>query len=270
MSGFDVKQALPHPEAEQSSPFILLHYAKNTLIGGERPEELGVPPHPHCGFSPVSIIYDGAVHHRDSMGNSSIINKGGIQWLNAGKGMIHSERPTKKAAADGGKQELIQLWINTPKSNKKDAPEYYPFEENELPKISKGNGYLSLIAGEYEGEQSPVKTHTNLILLNGNFIENDELEMEFNDNYNVSIFILNGELDIDSQRFTDEEMILDLPNKFSLKAHKNTRALIMAGEPINEPMVSYGPFIVNYEAEIKQAMLDYQSGKFGELKEVFE
>lgn len=270
MSGFKVVQALPHPEADQYSPFILLHYAKNELPGGGRPEELGVPPHPHCGFSPVTIIYDGAVHHRDSMGNSSIVRKGGIQWLNAGKGMIHSERPTKDDAEKGGKQEIIQLWINTPQKFKSNDPEYFAFEEEELPNLNLGKASISIIAGEFNGQKSPVKTYSDMTIMNLESKAETNFKIKLNKNFQSAIFVLKGEISINGASISDKEMLLNIENDVEISSIKETKALILSGKPIEEPIVTYGPFVANYEAEIKQAMLNYQNGKFGQINEKFE
>lgn len=270
MQGFNVLQALPHPELEKISPFILLHHASQQLQPGGDFKELGVGPHPHRGFSPVSIIFEGSVHHRDSLGNSSIITKGGIQWINSGNGIIHSERPPKEVAENGGNQELIQLWINTPAKHKMDDAEYFAFEEDALPKIVGDFGYLSLIAGEYQGKKSPVKTFSEVVILRADLKENQNIELNFKENFNTSIYLLDGDIEIDGQVFGDKDLVVDIQNNTNVSIRYNTRALIMTGLPINEPMASYGPFVMNYEGEIKQAMLDYQSGKFGKLEEKFD
>jgi quercetin 2,3-dioxygenase len=135
MGGMPVRQAFPTGRVEQHDPFLLLHHADIKVPTHLDPDDAGVGPHPHRGFSPVTFIFKGGVHHRDSRGNDSVVYAGGAQWMNSGMGMMHSERPPKDIHEIGGRQEIIQLWINTPKKNKMDQPAYYPLQANETKKF---------------------------------------------------------------------------------------------------------------------------------------
>ena len=168
MGGFPVRQAFPSKKAEQIDPFLLLHHA-NIQVPEDMPlNQAGVGPHPHRGFSPVTFIFKGGVHHRDSRGNNNVVYEGGTQWMNAGMGITHSERPPIDIHEKGGVQELIQLWVNTPAKHKLDQPLYIPLTKEETPYLKTADGLVqvNIVSGELNGVKgniptlSPVNTYT--------------------------------------------------------------------------------------------------------------
>jgi quercetin 2,3-dioxygenase len=160
MGGFPIRQAFPSHKAAQVDPFLLLHHASLAIDKDIDVKHAGVGPHPHRGFSPVSFIFKGGVHHRDSRGNNNIVYAGGTQWMNAGMGMIHSERPPADIHAHGGQQELIQLWVNTPAKHKMDIPSYQPLNAADTPELVSADGLtkVNIIAGELNAVKGPINT----------------------------------------------------------------------------------------------------------------
>src|SRR5688572_12877689 len=158
MGGLPIKQPFPTQNVQQFDPFLLLHHADVKVPKHVEPDHAGVGPHPHRGFSPVTFIFKGGVHHRDSRGNDSVIYAGGAQWMNAGMGIIHSERPPHDIHDIGGRQEIIQLWINTPAAHKMDQPEYFPVQAGEVPVYSSGDGLVTvnIVSGELLNTKGPV------------------------------------------------------------------------------------------------------------------
>ena len=162
MGGFPVRQPLPTQQVNQIDPFLLLHHADVKAPSHIEPDHAGIGPHPHRGFSPVTFIFKGGVHHRDSRGNNSTIYAGGAQWMNAGMGILHSERPPHDIHEIGGRQEIIQLWINTPAKNKMDMPAYFPLSAEQAPTIKSEDGKVNgkVFSGEVLGVKGPIPSHT--------------------------------------------------------------------------------------------------------------
>lgn len=272
MGGVIIEQPLPHPLADSLDPFLLVHHWKDRFEGGQRQREVGVPPHPHRGFSPVTLVFQGAVHHRDSLGNDSIIKGGGTQWINAGKGITHSERPAKEIAEQGGDFELIQFWINAPAKHKMDAAKYFPLPQENTPVIESKNGKIYVVAGEYGGKVSPIPTHSPLKILTLEVEPGGRLDLQIPTSYNVLLYLLEGQLQLDSgKELSTKQMAIFENNDESIafEAKQNSKAIVLSGEPINEPVFSYGPFVMNTEIEIMQAMRDAQTGRMGVLIEEF-
>jgi len=167
MGGMPVKQAIPTQKVAQFDPFLLLHHAEIQAYSDRPARTQGIGPHPHRGFSPVTFVIEGEVHHRDSFGNNKVAKAGEVQWLNAGAGIIHSERPSEQLAQADGHQEIIQLWINSPAVHKMDVPQYYHLPENEMPVFTSVDAKLvsSLVAGEYLGKKTKIKTNFPMTIL---------------------------------------------------------------------------------------------------------
>ena len=167
MGGHLLDQPLPINMLRQIDPFLLIHHWKDVLPAGGRERELGVGPHPHRGFSPVTIIFEGGIHHRDSLGNSQIVYAGGTQWMNAGKGITHSERPPKDMATRGGANEFIQFWVNSPSAAKKKPAHYQALAPEDVITLDQDQGLtkIQLIAGELEGRKSKIQTDSPLLIL---------------------------------------------------------------------------------------------------------
>jgi quercetin 2,3-dioxygenase len=214
------------------------------------------------------------VHHRDSTGVESIIEAGGTQWMNSGKGIVHSERPTKDLAKKGGQFEIIQFWVNAPASSKFNEPSYQPLTARDTPKVISDDGKVEIgvVSGEFKSSMGPVKGNSRLLTIRINAKAGGKMTLPVPKDFNALIYLLDGELSISGKTVSSKDMVvfaLD-GDQIEIEANSNTRAILLAGEPINEPVVSYGPFVMNTEKEIMQAIQDYQSGKMGTLKETFD
>ena len=270
MGGILLDQALPAPGIEQIDPFLLIHHWKGHVEPDSRHSDLGVGPHPHRGFTPVTFIVEGEILHQDSRSNWTITGAGGIQWMNAGMGIIHSERPSASLARNGGDFELVQIWINTPSAHKLDQPEYYSKEQNELPEVALGDkSRLQVISGEIENVKGPVvsKSPMQVAWIKGAIGE--ELQLGSSKNWNSMVYVVSGGVSINNSKTFSKELVI-LPEgseEVVLNFSANTVAIWLSGEPIGEKKVSQGPFVMNSETEILQAIRDYQQGKMGFLVE---
>lgn len=275
MGGIVLRQPFPTANVEQLDPFLLLHHHSTQIPAGSSPRDLGVGPHPHRGFSPVTFIFEGSIHHRDSRQNSSVIDKGGVQWMDAGMGIIHSERPSKTTAENGGAQEIIQVWINTPKAHKMDQPDYQPLQGDELPefKPSQGEGVFKVVCGQTAGLQGPVRAKLNALIIMGHLEAGAFHTLEAPSEMNCALYLLDGQLRVEGYGLVDGLNLIHFANdhdEITIEARENTRILLLAGEPINEPVTHYGPYVMNTQTEVMEAMRDYQMGKMGILIEEFD
>ncbi len=269
MGGIPVRQPLPTNSIEQIDPFLLLHHHTGNFKENTDPKNVGVGPHPHRGFSPVTFIYRGDVHHRDSRNNSSVVKAGGVQWMNAGMGIIHSERPSKELTEKGGTQEIIQLWINTPQSEKMNQPEYQAYQKEDLPKLS---NELSVVAGKQETITGPAKSEMPIVALMG--IVNTGEKVTINAPFKHSmLYVLNKSVRIVDHGLVEQHNLVvfeEDTNVVELEAESDVKILFLSADPLNEPLATYGPFVMNTQSEIMEAMRDYQMGKMGVLIEEFE
>ncbi|MDX5346719.1 MAG: pirin family protein [Hymenobacteraceae bacterium] len=272
MGGFPVKQPFPTQQVAQIDPFLLLHHAEVHFPEYLVPSKAGIGPHPHRGFAPVTFVFKGGVHHRDSRGNNSTIYEGGTQWMSAGRGIVHSERPPHDIQEKGGVQEIIQLWINLPKAHKMDQPVYIPLTAAETPTFTTGDGNVTVqvVAGEFEGVKGPVKPVTPVLAVRLTFKQGGKYAFSVPENYNAFLYLLDGSIRLAGFGLIEGKYLALLNNDGTaceVEALEDTRMLLMAGEPIGEEVVSHGPFVMNTQSEILQAMRDYQLGKFGILIE---
>ena len=272
MGGIPVRQPFPTVRVDQIDPFLLLHHADLKAPKNTDPDHAGVGPHPHRGFSPVTFIFKGGVHHRDSRGNDSVIYAGGAQWMNAGMGIIHSERPPHDIHEIGGRQEIIQLWINTPAAHKMDQPAYFPLASDEAPSVKTDDGkvLMKVFSGELHGVKGPIPSHTDVNAATLSLSKGGKISLALPPNHNAFIYLLDGKVKVDGFGMV-EGLNVVLFNKdgdgISIEALEDTRVLLLSGEPLNEKVVSHGPFVMNSETEILEAMRDYQKGKMGILIE---
>ena len=269
MGGNIIDQPLPINSIAYFDPFLLIHHWESRLPGNQKKLEVGVGPHPHRGFSPVTFIYKGEVNHNDSLGNNHTISSGGTQWMSAGKGITHSERPSEKMAKNGGELEFIQFWINTLAENKMDQPFYLPLSKEKTPTIKNEHYTIQVVCGNYAGKKGAIKHSSPLNLLRIEMNESAQLSFELKASDNTLIYLLDGELNINNKNCNAKDMVLFENTGFEInvKAKKNTRFIVLSGAPLNEPVVSYGPFVMNTKSEIITALNDSQEGKFGELIE---
>lgn len=272
MGGMPIRQPFPSHKAESIDPFLLLHHADIKVPTDVDVKHAGVGPHPHRGFSPVSFIFKGGVHHRDSRGNDNVIYAGGTQWMNAGMGVIHSERPPKDIHEIGSRQELIQLWVNTPAKHKMDAPAYQPLTAEETPvvKTEDARVQVNVIAGELNQVKGPVKTLSAVNTFTAIFTKGGKFFFDIPDTHNAFIYVLQGKINITGDGEVEGKYVAVFNNDgtgFELEAIEDSIVFIGTGEPLNEPVASHGPFVMNNQTELMEAFRDYQLGKMGVLIE---
>jgi len=263
--GQSVLSPLPNQWVDQISPFIMLdHFGPNDIPAGK---PFFVPPHPHRGFEPVTILFEGMVEHKDSMGNSGSIKGGDVQWMTAGSGVIHSEGAPESFSKTGGVLHLIQLWVNLPRSAKMSKPKYQDIPSENIPAIKIENSTLRLIAGSFADKTGPAETFTPILLMHGIMNAGDKLSMPIPQNFHSSIFVTKGELSTDGYEIPEQHLVWfnEENQNIEISAMRNSEFLLMAGEPIEEPMASYGPFVMNNRAEIIEAIHDYEAGKYGNI-----
>ncbi|MBX7205073.1 MAG: pirin family protein [Bacteroidia bacterium] len=268
MGSMRVKQPLPSRHAEQVSPFILLHHAGPTPVEAGRPSAR-ISPHPHRGFEPVTFVFSGKIHHRDSLGNEGFLQAGDVQWMTAGRGVIHSEGPSEQFAAEGGIMEIVQLWINLPRKDKMTAPRYQDIPSSLIPQMEMAGGKwkLKVVAGEFMLEKGPAKTFSPIQAVMIEFEAGATVQLPVPQNFNTMIYVLDGKLEVNEQPVAHRNMVefANDGDAIQLTSVEKGKMLFLAGEPINEPLVSYGPFVMNTQEEIQQAVLDYETGKMGNL-----
>ena len=272
MGGHIIDQPLPTRQIDNLDPFLLIHHWHNHLPGNQKPQDVGVGPHPHCGFSPVTFIFEGAVEHRDSLGNRAVVENGGTQWMFSGNGITHSERFPKQLVEDGGELEFIQFWVNAPAKFKNKPPYYQPINQADTPLVEEEKSKIWLVSGEYKETKGVAPTYSPQLLLRGEIQQNGHLDIPIPESFNALIYVLNGNLEIDKKTLVTKDMgILNLDgNNINIKANEDTRFIILSGEPINEPIATYGPFVMNDQTELMQALKKAQMGKMGVLIEEFD
>ncbi|MGB1037819.1 MAG: pirin family protein, partial [Bacteroidia bacterium] len=192
MGGHYLDQPLPTNKVDNLDPFLLIHHWHNFLPGGQRPQEAGVGPHPHRGFSPVTFVFKGAIEHRDSLGNQATVNEGGTQWMFAGRGITHSERFPKKLVENGGELEFIQFWINTPAKHKMEVPYYNPISLEDTPLVEEEKSKLWIVSGEYKGTKGVAPTYSPQTLLRGELKIGGEVTIPLPKSYNTLVYVLEG------------------------------------------------------------------------------
>lgn len=272
MGGIYLQQPVPDRAVDQIDPFLLIHHGSLPVKKGVSQSKLGVGPHPHRGFSPVTFVFKVGLQHQDSLGNNEVVTAGGTQWIHSGKGVIHSERPSKNMVEQGGQNEIIQFWVNTPSKYKMETPYYLTLSAEETPSIKKDNATIHVVAGEFENIKGPAKTYSPQTLLRLETKAGADLLLEIHKSYNSLIYILDGELESNGQIAREKDMLWfnNDGEKIAIKVTKDSRFILLSGEPIGELITTYGPFVMNTQEEIHQAMVDYQEGKMGDLTEVFD
>ncbi len=272
MGGMPVRQAFPSSKIEAPDPFLLLHHADVKVPKHTEVKNAGVGPHPHRGFSPVTFIFKGGVHHRDSRGNNNVVYASGTQWMNAGMGIIHSERPPHDIHELGSRQEIIQMWVNTPASHKMDQPAYYPLSEAETPAIFSEDGLvrINIQAGELDGVKGKIPTFSPVNTFTVEMKKGGSYQFNIPQTHNAFINLLEGKIQVTGDSAVEANFAA-IFNKdgdgFELSALENTRLFVGTGEPLNEPIASHGPFVLNNQTQLMEAFRDYQLGKMGVLVE---
>jgi redox-sensitive bicupin YhaK (pirin superfamily) len=267
--GFRVHNFFPYGLDEQRmSPFYLLDYgSKHTFPPSDHPH--GVGPHPHRGFETATFAFKGKVAHHDSRGNSGVINEGDVQWMTAGSGILHKEYHEEGFSKAGGDFHMIQLWVNLPAKDKMTEPKYQAITNAEFGKyeVPGGLGVLEVVAGEYEGVKGSASTFSPIQIYIGRAKSGAKLSFPTPSSYNTALLNLEGSLSVNGSAIPADNFVL-LANdgdEFSVEADDDSIFFILSGEPLNEPIASYGPFVMNTQGEIRQAMIDFNDGLFGEL-----
>jgi redox-sensitive bicupin YhaK (pirin superfamily) len=268
--GFHVRNLFPSNGIEkQIDPFLMLDYAGPTQVApSKRPK--GVDEHPHRGFETVTIAYQGSIDHRDSAGHSGSIRPGDVQWMTAASGVVHEEKHAREFTEKGGTFEMVQLWVNLPKANKMQPPRYQNLLKEQIPSVSLGSaGHARVIAGELEGVKGPAKTFTPLNVLDVRLTGGTRTELALPAGHNAAVVLLKGEIALNSTDELKGEARIALLGAagegISIEAKQDSILLVLSGQPINEPVASYGPFVMNTRAELLQAVEDYKAGKMGHL-----
>ena len=261
MGPLTIRQPLPSDELPYLDPFVLLHHAPPRVSDGKH----GLEAHPHRGFAPVSFIFKGAIRHRDTLDNDSTITAGGVQWMHAGSGILHEESPL------AGENELIQLWINVPARDKMKPPSYHPLSADAMPRHVSEDGRitLSVVSGSLLDLAGPIPTLSPINAAMVDAKRNGRIEIPLPPSHNAFVYVLEGALSAGAGEPVDGYRLAAFArdgDAITLEALEDTRALLMSGEPLNEPIVTYGPFVMNTEEEIRKAYRDYRAGLFGEVK----
>lgn len=267
--GFPVRNLFPsNGLVAQMDPFLMLDYA-GPIEFAPTDHPKGVGEHPHRGFETVTIAYQGAVSHRDSTGSSGVIYPGDVQWMTAASGVVHEEMHEREFARKGGAFEMVQLWVNLPAAHKMSKPGYQAITSAQIPTVSFGEGATArVIAGEVLGTKGAAQTFTPLNVLDVRLTEGASGELPLPAGHNASIILLRGAVTVNGTRVDEEARLVLLSNEGSvvkLEAAKESLILVLTGQPINEPVASYGPFVMNTQAEIVEAINDYRAGRMGRL-----
>lgn len=271
MGNIQLGQPLPNHNLDYVGPFLLLHhYGPYEINPAHNPFQLA--PHPHRGFEPVTFLFQGQQYHRDSLGNEGILNAGDVQWMTAGSGVIHDEAPSKAFVEKTGTLEGIQLWVNLPKKYKMTTPQYQYLKKENMPLVleDEGNVKIQVVAGNYKENKGIAKTFTPINAWIVDMNEKGGTILDIPENHEALIYLLHGSLKVN-----DEKQLMEGLNQMvtfnqdgtevKIRALKNSKLLVLSGEPIHEKVTSWGPYVMNEQTEILEAMRDYQQGKMGFL-----
>ena len=268
--GFPVRSLFSYQShGESLSPFLLLDYAGPHHFPADGAKR-GVGEHPHRGFETVTIVYAGEVEHRDSTGKGGVIGPGDVQWMTAGAGILHQEFHSAEFARQGGELKMIQLWVNLPAKDKMTAPGYQGIEAATIPTVtlSDERGSLRVIAGRYGNVTGPASTFSPMNVWDMQIARDKEVSFEQPEGWSTAIIVLEGSVTVNSDTVAKEAQLVVLSQqgkRVHLHASSDAKVLVLAGEPIDEPIVGYGPFVMNNKAEIADAIRDFNSGHFGQI-----
>ena len=269
--GFRVSNYFPNgnPLGNKISPFILLDYHPSYYYPPTH-HKRGVGVHPHRGFETVTLAMEGFLAHKDSFENSGIIGPGDVQWMTAASGVLHTEYHEEKFSMSGGNMQMLQLWVNLPATAKMSTPKYQAITANQMGQflLPDNFGAVHIIAGNYEGVKGPASTFTPINLYRVELKQGAIIKFEFLSKHNTSLLITNGEIIINDNKTakTNEFVIMNhRGEQFQVKALTDAQFIVLDGEPIDEPVVQYGPFVMNTADQINEAIDDFNQGKFGVL-----
>lgn len=268
--GFPVRSMFSYQShGKQLSPFLLLDYAGPADFGPtDTPRGVGM--HPHRGFETVTIVYKGEVAHRDSTGQGGVIGPGDVQWMTAGAGILHEEFHSDAFTGTGGALEMVQLWVNLPARNKMTRPGYQAILDREIPAVALPGeaGTVRVIAGEYAGYAGPARTFTPMHVWDLRLRQGGLTELPVPGGWNAALIVLRGTVRVNDSAMAGEAQMVVLDGASAgvcIEASTDAVAILLAGEPIDEPIVGYGPFVMNNQQEIAQALTDFNNGRFGQI-----
>lgn len=268
--GFPVRSMFSYQShGKQLSPFLLLDYAGPAdFTPTQKPR--GVGQQPHRGFETVTIVYKGEVAHRDSTGQGGVIGPGDVQWMTAGSGILHEEFHSPDFSRTGGLLEMLQLWVNLPARNKMTEPGYQAIVDRDIPIVPMPDraGSVRVIAGEYGGHTGPARTFSPMHVWDLQLDRGGVARLNLSDGWHTALVVLRGSALVNTEANVNAAQMVVLDGAGSvmtIEADSDTMALLLSGEPIDEPIVGYGPFVMNSEAEIAQAFTDFNSGRFGRM-----
>lgn len=269
--GFPVRSMFsPQTHGAALSPFILLDYAPPTEFA-PAPQKRGVGVHPHRGFETVTIVYSGEVDHRDSTGNGGHIGPGDVQWMTAASGILHEEFHSEKFTREGGTMEMVQLWVNLPAKDKMSPPGYQGLLDADIPSVdlADGGGRLRVIAGEYAGARGPARTFTPINIWDVRLNAGAKTAFTLPEGHTLAVLVQSGAVKLNGGEVARDAQFAIFEREggaIELEAESDAKVLVLSGEPIDEPVAWYGPFVMNTEGEIRQAITDFNAGKFGDVR----
>ncbi len=253
---------------ERVSPFVLMDYGPGKDFAPTPRGKRGVGWHPHRGFETVTLAWEGAVAHRDNAGHAGVIGPGDVQWMTAGAGIFHEEYHEESFTRRGGRMHMMQLWVNLPRKDKLAKPGYQPITKADIPVVPVADGgRVRVIAGEHAGVRGPADTFTPITMLDVELTAGARLPVTIPASFNALAVVASGRVRAAGVSASTEEVLLfanDAP-ALELEAEVDSHVIVLSGEPLNEPVVAYGPFVMNTIQEIQQAIVDVNSGKFGEI-----
>ena len=264
--GFRVHNLFPSSgiqNKQRMSPFFMLDYASPYNFPPSE-KQRGVDVHPHRGFETVTIAYQGKVAHHDSAGNHGVIGEGDVQWMTAASGVLHKEYHEKDFSKKGGTFQMVQLWVNLPAQYKMSAPQYQEIKKEMMGRLTFEGGLLEVIAGNYKDIKGPASTFSPLHVFNLHLESQAEFILELPENFNTGLLAIKGSVTIQDQSVPSDHFALfqNAGSTISIKASTSATLLVLSGQPLDEPIVAYGPFLMNSWEEIEQAVEDFNNGKF--------
>jgi hypothetical protein len=262
--GFTVRRPFPSATVPLVDPFLLL----DELGPVDYPpgEALGAPDHPHRGFETVSYILDGELEHEDSAGHRGALRAGDVQWMTAGAGIVHSEMPSRALRERGGRVHGFQIWVNLPARLKMTQPRYQEITGDRIPTARQDGARVRVIAGEALGVTAAIETHTPIVYHHWSLDAGAGASVPVASGQRVIVYVFGGAIRIGDREIVDGQLaVLDDGDVVSFRAERASELLLLAGTPLGEPVARYGPFVMNSEREIHEAIRDYQSGKMGEI-----
>ncbi|MGI4884878.1 MAG: pirin family protein [Janthinobacterium lividum] len=269
--GFDVTSPMPGPRIRQLSPYLLIdHIGPMQIAPTDTP--LGSPPHPHRGFETVTVVYDGHLAHRDTAGHDGSIGPGDVQWMTAGAGLRHAEMYDRDFARRGGALELLQLWVNMPKADKLVPPQYQELRAAAIPSVPLpgGKGRIRVIAGSYGEATGPARTFSPITLLDLHLAQGADFVLTLPAAYNVGLYVVRGAVLVNGERPAKTQQLVVLgwnSADVQIAAAEDSLVLVLAGAAIEEPLATYGPFVMNTNEELMAAIADFESGNMGKFPE---